>query len=186
MASGVAAAQEPGTPDGPAGGWSYGVSAGTGIGAYREDGRTTSLSEALGAPASLRLRGGLRVSPGLILGAELGYATSPAWFTLIERMDLITFGPALTWFPAGDGPYLRGRASLAWLQLRRSTPGWFTFRETRQFGAEAALGTGYAFRLGPTSHLTAGIDLAGQLFGGGSGRPSSAYLGTLQVGCDWT
>jgi hypothetical protein len=185
MASGVALAQEPGPPSSPTGSWSYGISAGTGIGAYREDGRTINLSAALGTPASLHLRGGLRVSPGLILGAELGYATAPASFTLVERMELIAFGPALTWFPAGDGPYLRGRASLAWLRLRRSTYGWFTYRETHQFGAEAALGAGYAFRLGQTFHLTAGIDLAAQLFEGGSGRPSSANLGTLQVGCDW-
>lgn len=186
MASGVAAAQEPGPPGGPTGSWSYGFSAGTGIGAYREDGRTTDLSAALGTPASLRLRGGRRVSPGLILGAELGYATSPASFSVLtERMELIAFGPALTWFPAGDGPYMRGRASLAWFRLRRSIPGWFTYRETSQLGAEAALGAGYAFRLGQTFHLTAGIDLAAQLFEGGIGRVSSANLGTLQVGCDW-
>jgi hypothetical protein len=165
------------------------VGAGSAFGVYAEDGWEETFREWNMDPprrsysGTLNIQIGLTVTDSLLAGFD--YTLLGAWSSEggrdtglgVQSADLV-----LTWFPQGDGIFLRGGGGLSSLtrQDTDSTPSTETFG-----GANGMLGIGYALPLGRTLNLTLNADLAVQRYAGGTGEPSTTRTLALYLGLAW-
>jgi hypothetical protein len=165
------------------------VGAGTAFGVYAEDGTEETFREwNLDPPrrsysGSLNFQIGLTLTDSLLAGFD--YTLLATWSSEggrdtglgVQSADLV-----LTWFPQGDGIFLRGGGGLSSL-TRQDTS---SASSTETFGgANGMVGLGYALPLGRTLNLTLNGDLAVQRYAGGTGAPSSTRTLALYLGLAW-
>ena len=165
------------------------VGAGTAFGVHAEDGVEETFREWNADPprrsysGALNFQIGLTVTDSLLVGFD--YTLLGTWSSEDGRdtgLGVQNADVVLTWFPQGDGLFLRGGGGLTSL-TRQDTdlaPSTETFG-----GANGMVGLGYALPLGRTLNLTLNGDLSVQRYGGGTGVPTSTRTLALYLGLAW-
>jgi hypothetical protein len=163
-------------------GWFIGFGVGTGDGTVYE-GRSFAPFRDLTGPdpivAALRFEVGLTLTDRLLLGVELfSVGTQQKVSGELARAAIVNADAVLTFFPDGDGLFLRlgGGVSL----LNHSRAGTAEYSR----GLNALVGIGYAFWVGERFNLSIRLDHSRQrsLKGNGPGG-SEFWAGT--IGFDW-
>lgn len=123
--------------------------------------------------------GGVRIMPRLYVGLDLtgisAFGSAPNGSQ--AGATILDYDPVLTFFPIGDGLFLRGGAGFSSLSSYGPAAGSGT-----HFGTDVLLGAGWAFRLGGKARLTLGIDWSQQFFGAPDLTGSSFWTGRIGFG----
>jgi hypothetical protein len=189
---------EPVSPVGPGDGsrrspWYIGFGLGTGDGSLRFAGGTFSFKEEHEflwgksldpTNISLNFKVGATLSPTLLVGFDITAVRSQydeGGYT--SGIQVNNYDAVVTWFPQGEGFFVRGGAGLtAWTE-NVDTPLFLGDSSGRGYNVLA--GVGYAFWLGPTFNLTVNADYSLQSYGSSSSDPESSRFWALWVGFDW-
>ena len=165
----------------------FAVGLGTGAGAYVWNGVTETFLDwnydppRASASGSLNLQVGATLSDRLLVGFDytlVGVASSDAGFS--TGVYLHETDAMLTWFPQGEGFYLRGGGGLSYVTFVDDR---YPDSSQTYGGVNAKVGIGYALWLGRSLNLTFGLDASGQRYSGSG--PSSSRALALDVGLAW-
>jgi hypothetical protein len=165
----------------------FAVGLGTGAGAYVWNGVTETFLDwnydppRASTSGSFNFQVGATLSERLLVGFDytlVGVTSSDAGFTTgvyLHNTDAI-----VTYFPQGEGFYLRGGGGLSYLTFVDDS---FVDSSQTYGGVNATVGIGYALWLGRSLNLTFGADASGQRYSGSG--PSSSRALALTVGLAW-
>lgn len=169
--------------------WYIGFGLGFGSLEHTVDGRKISANDWLaGSEDRFRMGGSFRVgwtlSPNWLLGLDINFNSASGLQNGVERdLTVYNFFGVATWFPQGEGFFVRGGAGFSDIDQSFATgKSTVTFTES---GHGVQLGAGYAWRFGERAHLTVSLDLTRNYFDGGPGEPTDARSTLLSVGVDW-
>lgn len=165
------------------------VGAGSAFGVHAQDGTEETFQKWNQDPprrsysGSLNFQIGLTLTDALLAGFD--YTLLGTWASEdggdtglgVQSADLV-----LTWFPQGDGLFLRVGGGLS--SLTRQDTAYSPSTETFA-GANGMVGLGYGIPLGRTLNLTLNGDLALQRYAGGTGAPSTTRTLALYLGLAW-
>lgn len=130
----------------------------------------------IGATLSEQLLVGLDVMAMMSMVAEGNASTS--W-------SIVNYDAVATWFPQGEGFFLRGGAGISKLQVSIDDPDYGVSDSETWSGVNALVGVGYALWLGQAFNLTLNADYSIQSYGSSDTDPESSNFFALWVGFDW-
>jgi hypothetical protein len=184
-------------------GFGFGTGAGTSTGTGSEAGSLTSMGAGALTNLVLSARGGVTLTPKLLVGLDVVRLRSASSSTIsapgVPELDgfkasavneITDIDAMATFFPWQRGLLLRGGLGYSTLYrniTRHPSTGLETYRS---YGANATLGAGYAFWLGETFNLSLVVDGSWQHY---FSTPTTAYgstitdtgLLTVWAGVDW-
>ncbi len=164
--------------------WYIGFGLGWGDGSVRDATGTFTFGEILRGYAptnlSLNFKIGLTLNPRMLLGFDLTTVRSFGSYGGFDAAIQVTnYDVMFTFFPTGEGFFLRGGAGLADLLVDTSLG-------SSTYGGVGVLGgLGYAFWLGRSFNLTLNVDVSGQWYGRSTVSPESSRLVNVYLGFDW-
>lgn len=169
--------------------WYIGFGLGSGDGSYTLGGATATFRDwnfdppRSSATGFFNFKVGATLSPRLLLGFDLtGLRSQSDDAGFSTAIQVVNYDAVVTWFPQGEGFFLRGGGGLSTISFEDST----LYANPRNFGGVNLLaGVGYAFWLGQSFNLTLNLDLSAQRYSGATGEPDSSRLWALWVGFDW-
>jgi opacity protein-like surface antigen len=133
---------------------------------------------------SLNFKVGATLSPTLLVGFDITAVRSQYDSgSLSTGIQVNNYDAVATWFPQGQGFFLRGGVGLSVLTENVDTPLFSTTSSVSGYNVIA--GAGYAFWLGPTFNLTVNADYSFQSYGSSSMDPESSRFWALWLGFDW-
>lgn len=164
--------------------WYIGFGLGWGDGSVRDATGTNTFGEILQGYAprnlSFNFKIGLTLNPRVLLGFDLtavrSYGSSSGFDVALQ---VTNYDVMFTYFPTGEGFFLRGGTGLADLLVDTSV-GSATYSGVGLVG-----GLGYAFWLGRSFNLTLNVDVSGQWYGRSTVSPESSRLVNVYLGFDW-
>ncbi len=164
--------------------WYIGFGVGWGDGSVRDATGTFTFSEILRgygpSNVSLNFKVGLTLNPRMLLGFDLTAVRSfGSSGGLDVAIQVTNYDVMFTYFPTGEGFFLRGGAGAAELLVDTSVG------STTYGGAGVLGGLGYAFWLGRSFNLTVNVDVSGQWYGRSTVAPESSRLVNVYMGFDW-
>ena len=170
--------------------WYIGFGLGGGTGEMTAAGTTGSFKDFVGSNGSfvLQFEVGATLRPDLLLGLDVrgvraqgnGFTTTGIPFS-DGALQVSEYLAMLTWFPTGQGFFLRGGLGLAAITEDLGSLG---SNDTRGVGALACLG--YAFWLGQHFNMTLNLDASAQAYGSSStGAPESSRFVDAYLGFTW-
>jgi len=176
--------------------WYIGFGIGTGSARFvAADGTRVSFTDWAGADPftlSLNFKVGATLSPDLLLGFDVTAVRTQSIYRdsfggeSTVGIQVNNYDAMLTWFPMGEGFFLRGGAGFA--SLVADTTGAVGTARGSQGGVGVVAGLGYAFWLGRSFNLTLNLDLSGQSYGKSDSdpfQPKSSSAVNFFVGFDW-
>jgi hypothetical protein len=173
--------------------WYIGFGIGTGDGNLTRGSSSVSFKEGLGnlwgtsvdpTNVALNFKVGATLTPDLLLGFDITAVRSQFDSGGSSTgVQVTNYDAVATWFPQGEGFFVRGGAGLTALTLNIDTPGGSASDTVRGFNALA--GVGYAFWLGQGFNLTVNADYSVQTYGSSTSDPESSDFWALWVGFDW-
>lgn len=132
----------------------------------------------------LNFKIGATLSPTLLLGFDVTAIRSvvddPAYTSALQ---INNYDAVVTWFPQGEGFFVRGGAGLTRFVLEYED-GYGVFDDTVS-GFNALVGGGYAFWFGQAANLTINADYSVQSYGSNDYDLESSNFFALWVGFDW-
>jgi hypothetical protein len=176
--------------------WYIGFGLGTGDGSLRFGSATYTFKqehEALWsgtgvAPAptnvALNFKVGATLSESLLVGFDITAVRSQydnGGFS--TGVQVTNYDAVATWFPQGEGFFLRGGAGISVAMENVDTP--ISSSSVSATGFNALAGVGYAFWLGQGFNLTINADYSVQRYGSSTVDPESSDFWALWVGFDW-
>lgn len=142
---------------------------------------------------SLNFKVGMTLSDKLLVGFDItGVSSLVSEGNMSTQVTIANYDAMATYFPMGEGLFLRGGAGLS-----RLTANWedsFGSGSEVLSGFNALAGVGYAFWLGQSFNLTLNLDYSVQTFGSASypevvadffPKPESSNFMAFWVGFDW-
>jgi hypothetical protein len=166
--------------------WYIGFGLAAGAGRLTVPSGTATFKDYLGgSPTTLGLnfKVGATITPKILVGLDLtgvNSATNDSGYHASIR--IVNYDAMLTWFPAGDGFFLRGGLGLSRFSYRFDLAGAKGGNDAN--GTNLAAGLGYAFWLGRSFNLTVNLDASGQAWSDDAGLRSSSFV-LLGLGFDW-
>jgi opacity protein-like surface antigen len=173
--------------------WYIGFGIGGGNGNMSGLGNTVTFSEAHSnlwgmsvdpANVVVNFKLGLTLSPTLLIGYDTTgiismYSSGGASSTL----QIVNYDAMATWFPQGEGLFLRGGAGLSKFTLTLDDA-YGTATESAS-GFNVIAGVGYALWVGQSFNLTINLDYSLQSYGSSATEIDSSNFFAAWVGFDW-
>jgi hypothetical protein len=133
---------------------------------------------------TLNFKVGATVSPNLLVGFDITAIRSSAydqgWTTAVQ---VTNYDGVVTWFPQGEGLFVRGGAGLSAVSFSLDTPTGSASDGYSGFNVLA--GAGYALWIGQAFNLTFNIDYSLQSYGSGTAEYDGSRFWNLWLGFDW-
>jgi hypothetical protein len=134
---------------------------------------------------SFNFKVGATLSERLLVGFDLtGVISMISEGQSSSSIGIVNYDGVLTFFPQGEGFFLRGGVGLSRLTDSWDDPVYGSGSDSWS-GFNAMAGLGYAFWLGQRFNLTVNADYSVQSYGGGDTDPDSSNFFALGVGFDW-
>lgn len=167
--------------------WYIGFGVGPGAGSYTFEGERVNFRDHHGGlsatQVAFQLELGATVSPQLLVGGELSALVSSADEAGVEStLSVAQLLAVLTFFPNGQGFFLRGGAGLAGIES--TFDDGLVRVEDDASGLGLLGGVGYAFWLGHRFNLTLHADVNHNIYSESSGPDSSTAV-TGYLGFRW-
>jgi len=173
--------------------WYIGFGLGSGEGWATSDGESKSFGEWFDlfdmepTRVTLNFKVGATLTPNLLVGFDMTAIRAFASETVMgETLDVAfqanNYDGMVTYFPSGEGFFIRGGLGLAAFVTQWSGPGISETDTVSGFGI--VFGGGYAFWLLKSFNLTLNADYSLQSYGEGDGPDSSSFL-NIYLGFDW-
>lgn len=170
--------------------WYIGFGIGTGDGNLSGQGTSMSFKSWHGGTSSptnlfLNFKIGATLSPTLLVGFDGSAMRSELdQGGIVTALQISQYDAVVTWFPQGEGLFLRGGAGISRMTLSADA-GIYGSVSMDTSGVNALAGVGYALWLGQAFNLTANLDYSIQSYGSSSNKPESSNFWALWVGFDW-
>ena len=171
--------------------WYIGFGFGTGNGSEKYSSGTVTFQEdhesAWGMSVdptnvTLNFKIGATLTPNLLVGFDLTAIRSQYDDSgSSTAIQVNNYDAVATWFPMGEGLFLRGGAGLSKIVWSVDTP--YGDASNSEDGFNVLVGGGYAFWLGQTFNLTLNVDYSTQSYS--SDVIDSSNFWNLWVGFDW-
>jgi hypothetical protein len=169
--------------------WYIGFGLGTGNGNVSGQGTSLTFDELHGGVNSptnvfVNFKIGATLSPQLLLGFDVSAVRSQLdEGGITTALQITNYDAMLTWFPQGEGFFLRGGAGITKMIFEADVGG--LSGSTDWSGFNALGGVGYAFWFGQAANLTINADYSVQSYGSSDTDPEASNFFALWVGLDW-
>jgi len=190
---GYAPAPAPGASYSRRGPWYIGFGIGTGDGKIKFPGGSFTLKEehdflwgGSTSPTNITLnfKVGATLTPNLLLGFDVTAIRSQYDSSGFSTgVQINNYDAVVTFFPMGEGPFLRGGAGFSSIIENIDTP--IGNASASGTGFNALVGAGYAFWIGRSFNLTLNADYSFQNYGSNDLDVDASSFWNLWVGFDW-
>jgi hypothetical protein len=167
--------------------WYIGFGLGTGDGNIGFKDQSYTFQEMHGTSptnVSLNFKIGATITPELLAGFDVTAIRSQAdqgGFT--TALQITNYDAMVTWFPQGEGLFLRGGVGFTKLLFEASDD--VSSMSSDFSGYNVLVGAGYAFWLSQSFNLTLNADYSAQRYGSSDTDPESSNFFHVWVGFDW-
>ena len=173
--------------------WYIGFGLGSGEGWRTDDGESKSFDEWFDlfnmnpTKMTFNFKVGATLTPNLLVGFDITALRAQASRTVMGAdvsvaFQINNYDGMVTFFPTGEGFFIRGGLGLASFVTEIDTPIGSDSETVTGFGI--VFGGGYAFWLLKSFNLTLNADYSLQSYGEGDGPDSSRFL-NIYLGFDW-